>query len=207
MWRYLTLLAAGIFLTFAIAGRDHGQTRFGLQMEPIHAPLPKRASGAPPATESVAANAPAMADLVPVAAPAQPEPRPALPVAETVVPAPAAAPAVVAAAEPVEEAPPPPPSPVFSLADIQPAAPEAEATPAVQPDTQPAPSSAVRWVSANAINVREGPGTSYGVAGRLTRGEAVAVVADAGDGWVRIRIEGDGLEGFVAARLLTEQAP
>jgi uncharacterized protein YgiM (DUF1202 family) len=45
------------------------------------------------------------------------------------------------------------------------------------------------------------------VAGRLTRGEAVTVVADAGDGWLRIRIEGDGLEGFVAARLLTETAP
>jgi uncharacterized protein YgiM (DUF1202 family) len=96
------------------------------------------------------------------------------------------------AAAPAE---PPAPAPaqdtVFSLAD----------TPAVQE------SAALRWVSANTINVREGPGTNHGVAGRLSRGEAVTVVADAGDGWVRIRIEGDGLEGFVAARLLTDKSP
>jgi uncharacterized protein YgiM (DUF1202 family) len=84
---------------------------------------------------------------------------------------------------------------VFSLADTPAAG--AAAGPVV----------GLRWVQASAINVREGPGTGYGVAGRLTRGEAVTVVADAGDGWLRIRIEGDGLEGFVAARLLTETAP
>jgi uncharacterized protein YgiM (DUF1202 family) len=106
-----------------------------------------------------------------------------------------AQPEAAAAVAPVAEAAAPAPAPaqdaVFSLAD----------TPAA------AEGAALRWVSANAINVREGPGTGHGIAGRLTRGEAVTVVADAGDGWVRIRIEGDGLEGFVASRLLTDKAP
>ena len=33
------------------------------------------------------------------------------------------------------------------------------------------------------------------------------MVDDTGDGWLRIRIEGDGIEGYVAARLLTDRAP
>jgi hypothetical protein len=44
------------------------------------------------------------------------------------------------------------------------------------------------------------------VLGRLTRNEAVLeVVAGAGpDGWSLVRIEGDGIEGYVATRLLRE---
>jgi Bacterial SH3 domain len=179
MWRYLTLLCAGLFLVFLIGGRDAGQVRQGLLTQPIHQPL-----NAPKTALAEAGKLPqpdvAMANFVPVATPAPAEP----PAQALPAPVEASAPAEPAAPAPVQDT-------VFSLAD----------TPAAD---EPA---ALRWVSANAINVREGPGTSHAVAGRLTRGEAVTVVADAGDGWVRIRIEGDGLEGYVAARLLADKAP
>lgn len=57
-------------------------------------------------------------------------------------------------------------------------------------------------VTANRLNVRAGPSTGQGVVDQLTRGEQVLVVSDSGADWVRIRIEGDGVEGWVARRLL-----
>ena len=61
-------------------------------------------------------------------------------------------------------------------------------------------------VNAKSANVRSGPGKDYDVVGRLTRGESVLVVAqgEGAEGWSLIRIEGDGIEGYIAARLLTE---
>lgn len=77
---------------------------------------------------------------------------------------------------------------------------------AVAPTAEPAPEAQILYVTARSANVRGGPGQDYPVMGRLTRGEAVLVVvaADAPDGWALVRIEGDGIEGYVAARLLTE---
>ena len=59
-------------------------------------------------------------------------------------------------------------------------------------------------VTARAVNVRSGPTTEAPVVGRLTTGEEVLVVADQPtvDGWSRVRIEGDGVTGYVATRLL-----
>ncbi|WP_162140845.1 SH3 domain-containing protein [Pseudorhodobacter ferrugineus] len=65
----------------------------------------------------------------------------------------------------------------------------------------------VMYVSSNSVNVRGGPSTDYEVVGRLVRAEAVTVMEPAQDGWVRIAIEGDGLEGFIAARLLSDTDP
>lgn len=61
-------------------------------------------------------------------------------------------------------------------------------------------------VTSRTLNVRSGPGTDYPVMDRLKRGDEVLVVAesDGNDGWAMIRIEGDGLEGYVSARLLSE---
>lgn len=61
-------------------------------------------------------------------------------------------------------------------------------------------------VTARSANVRSGPGTDFEVVSRLTRGESVLVVAegDRPDGWALIRIEGDGVEGYIASRLLSE---
>ena len=61
-------------------------------------------------------------------------------------------------------------------------------------------------VNTKSANVRSGPGKDYDVVGRLTRGESVLVVAqgEGPDAWSLIRIEGDGVEGYIATRLLTE---
>lgn len=116
-------------------------------------------------------------------------------------------PAIVAAAEPA--------APAVAQPEVQPAAfvPSAPVmvTPAVEvalPEAQlpDAPADAavvVQYVNTNA-NLREGPGTDFAVLARLSAGEAVQVVETTPDGWSRIRIEGDGGEGFVATRLLSE---
>jgi uncharacterized protein YgiM (DUF1202 family) len=93
---------------------------------------------------------------------------------------------------------------VFSLAPFvdqtKEALPPAEGAGA---DAQPP----ILYVSASSVNVRQGPSTAEAVIGRLARGEAVTVVEDAGDGWSHIRIEGDGIDGFIATRLLSDAAP
>lgn len=89
---------------------------------------------------------------------------------------------------------------------------ESEPTPpAVQiaePNSEPAPA-LIAYVDARSINVRAGPSTDQEVIGRLTRGEAVLIVQAEADpeGWSLVRIEGDGIEGYVATRLLTDQEP
>ena len=61
----------------------------------------------------------------------------------------------------------------------------------------------LRTVDATALNVRSGPSTSDGVIGRLERFEIVTVLAETEDGWAQARIEGDGIEGWVASRFLS----
>ena len=58
-------------------------------------------------------------------------------------------------------------------------------------------------VSAQA-NVRDGPGKTFNVVDTLSQGEQLLLVDDpsAPDGWSKVRIEGDGSEGYVATRLL-----
>jgi len=60
-------------------------------------------------------------------------------------------------------------------------------------------------VAASAANVRQGPGTTFGVVGSLTQGEQVLVVEEEApvEGWSRVRLEGDGVEGYIATRLLS----
>lgn len=62
-----------------------------------------------------------------------------------------------------------------------------------------------RTVAGERVNLRAGPGTSHGVLGVLSRGEAAEVLAVEG-GWARIRIEGESgrSEGWMALSLLSE---
>ncbi|MGJ8625981.1 MAG: SH3 domain-containing protein [Sulfitobacter sp.] len=60
----------------------------------------------------------------------------------------------------------------------------------------------VRTVSATRVNVRGGPGTDYGVVTKLTRGDAVEILQDNGDGWVKMRTLDGGPEGWMADFLL-----
>ena len=61
-------------------------------------------------------------------------------------------------------------------------------------------------VAAQTANVRQGPGKTFDVMGSLAQGEQVLVVAEENptEGWSKVRLEGDGIEGYIATRLLTE---
>lgn len=77
---------------------------------------------------------------------------------------------------------------------------------AVAPAEPPAFEPKIFYINAKSVNVRAGPGKSNPVIARLTRDEAVLVVSqtDSESGWSLIRIEGDGVEGYVATQLLRE---
>ncbi len=107
-------------------------------------------------------------------------------------------------------------APVVVEASFVPARPLMEAQPvAAEPavavaeavvEAPGAPAGRILYVAAKSVNVRSGPGKDHEVVERLLRGEAVLVVAEGEgpEGWSLIRIEGDGVEGYVAARLLSE---
>ncbi|MFN4155509.1 MAG: SH3 domain-containing protein [Paracoccaceae bacterium] len=65
----------------------------------------------------------------------------------------------------------------------------------------------VRYVTGRSVNVRSGPSTQDAVVGRLSRGEAVRVVSVEDSGWARVRIEGDGIDGFMSLSFLADAAP
>ena len=88
---------------------------------------------------------------------------------------------------------------------VTPAVAETTAAP-VMAEPMEAESGVLMVVNTKTANVRSGPGKDYDVVGRLMRGESVLVVAqgEGPDSWSLIRIEGDGVEGYIATRLLTE---
>lgn len=60
-----------------------------------------------------------------------------------------------------------------------------------------------RYVSASAVNLRAGPSTRNGIVGRLTRGTAVLITGDTGNGWSQIKVVDSGKRGFMASRFLS----
>lgn len=64
----------------------------------------------------------------------------------------------------------------------------------------------LRSITAEAANIRDAASRSGAVIGRLQRGEVVQMVERVGD-WVHVRIEGDGVEGFVHRSLISESSP
>ncbi|WP_323005811.1 SH3 domain-containing protein [Pseudorhodobacter sp.] len=180
MIKLTVLLAVGMFLTLLIGGEDNGQTRQGL-VGVTTAPAIER-----PVLRQ--ASAKPMAQT-----PTKPEPEADL---------------LAASFSPVIVQPPP-----FSaipgaftvsgtVSGVSVAAVEPVTSQAAPADDMP-----IMYVNARSVNVRGGPSTEYEVVGRLSRAEAVTVLSAAEDGWVRISIEGDGLEGFIAARLLSDTDP
>ncbi|WP_128254710.1 SH3 domain-containing protein [Falsirhodobacter deserti] len=59
------------------------------------------------------------------------------------------------------------------------------------------------FVTASTLNVRFGPSTDRHAVGKLSQGEEVSVLRRAA-GWTQIRIEGDGVEGWVSSDYLTD---
>lgn len=97
--------------------------------------------------------------------------------------------------------------PIFSLSSVGteevPAAPEAQATPEVADGG----TGTIWYVVANSVNVRAEPSTEAEVLGKLGSGEAALLVQAVDGEWARIVIQGDGVEGFVAMRYLSPEAP
>lgn len=200
MLRLTALLLVGMFLALLIAGEDRGQLRPGLaraalepKVEPVAKAEPEevvRVVEAPVIAKTATASTSAKPVAVAAVAPAAPEP-------------------VRAVVEEIDE--------VFTLSNLQteeiPAGPDA--TEAVAGETLAEPTAAdtsgvegqIMYVTANSVNVREGPSTDASVLGKLTSGEAALVVSDVDGEWARIVIQGDGMEGFVAMRFLSAESP
>ena len=196
MFRLTAFLLAGLYLALLIGGADRGQQRFGLRDAPVAG----------------------LAVMEPVAVAEAVAPEPVAEVAEVVVAEPAAVAVVAALPAGVGAMPlvdpasfqPDVTAEVFSLANAQEGlmdlVPDEAAAAALSPDAGvPEDDGDAVWavVMAEAVNVRSGPSTGDGVAGRLVRGDEVMLVGPEQDGWVQVRVEGDGIDGFVAARFLS----
>lgn len=62
----------------------------------------------------------------------------------------------------------------------------------------------LRVVSAARVNVRSGPSTGYDVVGQVLAQDIVRVISNPYSEWVKILVEGDGVEGYMSARFLDE---
>ncbi len=199
MYRLLAVLGAGLFLTLLIGGRDAGQTRFGLQGAYEIAALREAAptvrvaaERADPVTEAVVARA----DPAP-----KPDPAPASTPGLTQI---SFAPAAAA----TEGGDPLAPGLTLSL----PLVPDAAAPDLAAPDlaatepaavVEPEPMRIGRVIGTQ-VNLREQPSAKAAVLDRLARGEAVTVISTDDSGWSLVRIEGDGVEGYIASRYLAD---
>jgi hypothetical protein len=182
MFKLTALLCAAMFAVFLIAGEDRGQLRPGL-------------ANAPPV---VADSTPAVADEP---APVLVAAAPAEPVAPSADVAPVDTPVTVepvttpeTAAEIADT--------VFSLANYS-DDPAADQTATASSENLDGAADDIGYVDAEEVNVREGPGTENPVLTRLGRGEAVTIVATDANGWAKIRIEGDGIEGYMSMDYLS----
>jgi hypothetical protein len=194
MLRLTALLCATIYVTLLLAGEDKGQMRPGL-------------AKAVAAGEEIVVLRREFSPAIPLPArdvppAATPEP-PAQVVSAAYVPAAPAPPAVAPAVRKAT------PQPVFSLSTLPGVTGDvADPSPDMASDAPPAPAASaderqIWYVAARSVNVRQGPSTETAVVGRLQGGEAVTVVAMEGSDWAHILIEGDGLDGYVATRLLS----
>ncbi|MDU8927084.1 SH3 domain-containing protein [Alisedimentitalea sp. MJ-SS2] len=83
---------------------------------------------------------------------------------------------------------------------------------AARPQAQPKTDDAVatdaddnrdlRKVKSARVNMRQGPGKTFNVVAKLTRGTEVEVIRDGGDGWVKLRVLDTGRVGWMADFLL-----
>ena len=196
MLRMTLILCIGMYAALMIAGVDRGQMRPGL--------AEAAAKAARDGVSDVSgAESPVVEEVVKVAA-AEPAAKPAAaPVAEPAAaePAPYVEPERQLVTEVAE--------PVFSLASVGneavPYVPSEE--PAAAPEVPEGGEGTIWYVTANSVNVRAEPSTEAEVVGKLGSGEATLLVQAVDDDWARIVIQGDGVEGFVAMRYLSAEAP
>lgn len=185
MLRLLLLLCASIFLVQLIGGREDGPLRAGLANRSAEPASPPQVMAVTPQPVAEIRPPQTNANIAqPAALRILPAPPPPEPMAAVDQPAPdSALPFAQVAAEIAAQAAP-------QSASLQGAAMDTPAD--------------IRVVTARAVNVRGGPSTNFDVVGGLLQGDEVLVVEPASDGWARVRIEGDGIEGYVATRFLAE---
>ena len=195
MLRMTLILCAGMYAALMIAGVDRGQLRPGLADAAAKAAAVGASNVSGGDSDQLAAEPVVAAPVETAAAPVVAE---AVPTAtETAVAAAAPEPYVEPARTVVTEV----PEPVFSLASVG-----NEAVPAA-PEVPDGGQGTIWYVTANSVNVRAAPSTDAEIVGRLGNGEATLMVQAVDDDWARIVIQGDGVEGFVALRYLSAEAP
>jgi uncharacterized protein YgiM (DUF1202 family) len=217
MLRLTLLLCLGMLAALFTLGEDRGQLRPGLAKADAEGRLDAvwaeaRAKSAPVAQPGVTP----VAVVAEVASPLKPVPEPVLePVPEPTPVAPA--PVTLASNGPVievdagrevvravEE-------PVFSLSTLGNAlVPGEDGTPVTVAESAldaPIAEGTIWYVTANSVNVRAAPSTDAEVVDRLGNGEAALLVSAVDSEWARIVIQGDGVEGYVALRYLSQTAP
>ncbi|WP_439103687.1 SH3 domain-containing protein [Celeribacter marinus] len=57
-------------------------------------------------------------------------------------------------------------------------------------------------VTGKRVNVRSGPSTSNEVLGQVVQADIVRVIPSPHNGWVKISVEGEGVEGYMSARFI-----
>lgn len=62
----------------------------------------------------------------------------------------------------------------------------------------------LRTVSGLRVNMRNGPGTRYNIIARLASGDAVEVLQDPGNGWLKLKAMEDGRIGWISANLVSD---
>ncbi len=173
MIRLTFLLCIGLYLTALVLGADHGQKRYGLMMADAQAAAKPEAIPDPAPTAPIAVFVPAQPVMQAVTTKSAPSPDSTLPGLQTVA---------------------------------------LDTMPDSVPDPEPQPTPAPEFtdgllfnVAVVQANVRGGPGRSFAVLDTVSRGEQVLVVLEEQpiEGWSRIRIEGDGVEGYISTKLLT----
>jgi uncharacterized protein YgiM (DUF1202 family) len=206
MLRMTLILCIGMYAALMIAGVDRGQLRPGLADAAAKAARTGTSDVTSGDSVEVAVAEPVAAKSSDIAA-AAPVVVAAPVVAETVVAeaAPAAEPLVEPARTIVTEV----AEPIFSLASVgNEAVPTAAAeAPAAAPEVPDGGEGTIWYVTASSVNVRSEPSTEAEIVGRLGSGEATLMVQAVDDEWARIVIQGDGVEGFVAMRYLSAEAP
>lgn len=199
MFKMLVFLCAGLFFSLYVLGRDGGPVRDGL------------AGKVPPLMEPAGRDAEVVTRIVEVTVP-EPKSSPrtsrvtpvvtraSQPVAETAVERRST---LIDTAFPVAEGP-DETGLTLALPLVDPDTPAPQPQALVEPDAARDP--VVMYVSGSSVNVRSGPSAETDALTRLPRGEAVLVLPSDTPGWSMIRIEGDGVEGYIASRFLTESA-
>lgn len=71
--------------------------------------------------------------------------------------------------------------------------------------TAPEAAPDIREVIGSRVNLRDGPGTIYGVIGRLNIGHKVEILGESGDGWLRLRVLPERQTGWISASLISKK--